>query len=85
MNNPLKTFIPEKMKIVITGATGFLGSEVLEQCCHSTGIDSVIVLTRRPLQGNGIHAKIRQVIVQDFRCYSPEVLEAIADADACIW
>lgn len=73
------------MKVVLTGATGFLGSEVLDQCCQSKEIDTLIVLTRKALQSGRIHAKVKNIVVPDFRSYSPEVITAISDADACIW
>lgn len=73
------------MKIVLTGATGFLGSEVLDQCCQSTDIDSIVVLTRKPLQQDRMSSKVRNMVVQDFRHYSAAVIGAISDADACIW
>lgn len=73
------------MKIVLTGATGFLGSEVLDQCCHSAEVDSVVVLTRRPLKQDVSSTKVQNIVVQDFRSYTLEAIDAISDADACIW
>lgn len=73
------------MKVVLTGATGFLGSEVLDQCCQSTEVDTIVVLTRKALLPDRMHAKVKNFVVSDFRSYSPEVTEAISDADACIW
>lgn len=73
------------MKIVLTGATGFLGSEVLDQCCSSNEVDTIIVLTRKALQSDRIQPKVKNYVVSDFRSYSTEVIEAISDADACIW
>lgn len=73
------------MRIILTGATGFLGSEVLGQCCRSTEIDTILVLTRKPLQSDRMHTKVKNFVVQDFRAYSTEVTKAISDADACIW
>lgn len=73
------------MKLILTGATGFLGSEVLDQCCQSDEIDSIVVLSRRPLQQAQLHAKVQVVIVGDFTSYSTDVTEAISGASACIW
>lgn len=73
------------MKVILTGSTGFLGSEVLKQCCASSEITSVIALTRRPLAREVAHDKLQNIVMADFRIYSPEVVAAISGADACIW
>lgn len=73
------------MKIVLTGSTGFTGSEVLKQCCGSPAIDSIVVLSRRQLEGFQRRDKVQVVTVGDFKRYSAEILQAVADADACIW
>ncbi len=43
------------MRLLLAGATGFLGGEVLEQALASSAIDRVTVLTRRSLGRS--HAK----------------------------
>lgn len=73
------------MKIVLTGSTGFAGSEVLQQCIQSQDVNSIIVLTRRPLNMTQSDAKVNNIIFEDFESYSPQTIEAISDADACIW
>ena len=51
-------------KIIITGATGMIGSLVLENCLKSREVSQVISLVRR---GSGIdHEKLYEVIVKDF-------------------
>lgn len=69
------------MKIVLTGATGFVGSEVLRQALNDSSIEQIIVLTRRSI---GIsNPRLNEIILQDFLDYS-----SIADhlkVDACIW
>lgn len=73
------------MKIILTGSTGFAGSEVLTQCIESPTITSIIVLSRRPLKNSQKHDKVNTIIMSDFRSYSPEMIQIIANADACIW
>jgi uncharacterized protein YbjT (DUF2867 family) len=69
------------MKIILTGATGFVGSEVLRQAINSSSIEQITVLTRRSI---GIsNPKLNEIILEDFLDYSK-----IADhlkVDACIW
>lgn len=69
------------MKIVLTGATGFVGSEVLRQALDDSSIDHITVLTRRSVGMS--NPKLSEIILKDFLDYSK-----IADhlkADACIW
>ncbi|APR82878.1 Oxidoreductase [Minicystis rosea] len=68
------------MKILLTGATGFTGGEVLKQALSDAAITQVTVLTRRPL---GVaHEKLREAIVSDFLDYRGVPID---DAGACIW
>ena len=71
------------MKVVLTGSTGFLGSEVLKQCVENETIESVIVLTRRPVDMS--NPKVLNIVMKDFRQYDSNVVDAIANADGCIW
>ncbi|KAI9712046.1 MAG: hypothetical protein M1820_001755 [Bogoriella megaspora] len=74
------------MKVVLTGVTGFIGHEVLNQCLQNPSITSVVALSRReldpPLTKN---PKLKVVIVTDFLSYPPSVVEDLKGADACIW
>lgn len=73
------------MKLVLSGSTGFVGSEVLQQCQQSPAISSLVVLTRRPLDPVHTTSKTINIIVKNFTEYSNEVVEAVKDADGCIW
>lgn len=54
--------------ILITGATGMVGSIVLQQCFQSSEIGKITSFVRRPL---GIkHNKLHEVIISDFTDYS---------------
>lgn len=70
------------MKIIVTGATGMAGSEVLRQAILDDGISGIIALARRPLEIT--HPKIKTLIHQDFLNYDA-VAENFKDCDACIW
>lgn len=71
------------MKIILTGATGLIGSEVLTQCLANPAVTSITTLARRtvPLQ----HPKLTQISHTDFTTYPPALLSSLADADACIF
>ena len=68
------------MKLILTGATGFAGGEVLKQALADPAIERVTVLTRRPTDFK--HAKLDEVVVLDFLDYSAIPIDG---ADACIW
>lgn len=68
------------MKLLITGATGFAGGEVLRQALEDSTIAEVLVLTRK--RTGVTHAKVREVLVADFTDYSAVDL---AGVDACVW
>lgn len=71
------------MKIILTGSTGYVGSEVLRQCLSLPSVTSIISLSRRELDIT--HPKLRVILVKDFTHYSSEILSVIAGADACIY
>jgi dTDP-4-dehydrorhamnose reductase len=69
------------MKIILTGATGFVGSEVLRQSLADPLIEQVTVLVRRSV--GMTNPKLKQIILEDFRDYSK--VAADLKVDACIW
>ncbi|RHZ67327.1 uncharacterized protein CDV56_107212 [Aspergillus thermomutatus] len=70
------------MKIILTGATGFVGSEVLEQCLQK----SVVVLARRELPPAMMgHPKLTVRIITKFMSYPDDLLRDLRGAEACIW
>jgi len=72
-----------RVKIILTGATGFVGGEVLRQLLVHAEVTGVTALTRRPL---GVtHPKLTSVIHEDFAAYSERLLASLADHGGCIW
>ena len=71
------------MKLVIGGAPGFVGKELLRQALASPKFTSIVTLGRRPVVVE--NPKLIDVVFDDIEVYSTSVLEKIADADACIW
>jgi uncharacterized protein YbjT (DUF2867 family) len=68
------------MNLVLTGATGFAGGEVLRQALADPAIKRVTVLTRRTV--GVVHPKLREVLMADFLDYSGV---DFSEEDACIW
>ncbi len=69
------------MKIILSGATGLVGSEVLRQALADPIIEQVTALSRRPL--DIASPKLNVLVLDDFLDYSRFGEEL--RADACVW
>ena len=83
INNPT-------MKLIITGASGFVATEVLRQALLHPSITSIVAVARSSVSSpEGTPAtsasKLKSVVVPDYGTYPDDVKEEFADADACIW
>lgn len=73
------------MKVIVTGATGFVGSEVVRKCIDRAEITSVIALGRRAIdQELSKNEKVQVVINENMGTYPQEVLDQLKGAEACI-
>ena len=80
------------MKLIVVGATGLVGTEVLRLALRNPRVTSVIALARRsveppanagPLSNT---SQFRSVVLEKWTdAYPPDVQQVIAGADACIW
>ena len=79
------------MKIILLGSTGFIGTTILRRLLIHPSITTIITLSRRALPPEftttttNPSSKLTNIIVPDFKSYTPDVLTAISGADACIW
>lgn len=79
------------MKLIIAGASGFVGTELVHQSLQDSRFTSVIALARRSLEPPtdlGPEAdlkKFHSVQVNNYDEYSDDVKQQLAGADACIW
>lgn len=75
------------MKIIVAGATGLVGTEIITQCLAIEEITSIIALARKPVNlEEGIDAsKLKNVVIRDYEEYVDDVKAEFAGADVCIW
>lgn len=87
----LPRILPNAMKLIVAGSTGFVGTELIRQALSNPTITSIAALARRPTTvplnaGPGADsAKLKSVICEDFGNYPESVKQDLAGADACIW
>lgn len=70
------------MKILVTGATGLVGAEVIREAIKDDGITQITAIARRSLSIK--HPKLTTVLHEDFLNYN-NLLPVIAPHDACLW
>ncbi|KPM33878.1 hypothetical protein AK830_g12694 [Neonectria ditissima] len=74
------------MKVIVTGATGLVGKEMVRQCLADPRITKVVILTRRAVSMDvESHPKTEVVMHQDFSRYSDDLLRRLQGASACLW
>ena len=77
------------MKLIVTGATGLVATEVIRQSLCHKNITQVVAVARKPVVLQGISeseaAKLKSVVIEDYEKYPDHARREFADADACIW
>jgi len=73
------------MHLVLTGATGLVGSAVLQNMIITPSVSKVSVLSRRPVAQAEGHEKVQVIIHKDFSTYPSELLSQLKDVDGVVW
>ncbi|KAH6615386.1 hypothetical protein C7974DRAFT_65168 [Boeremia exigua] len=74
------------MKIAIVGATGSIGSIILQQTLQRDDVDSIVTITRKPLPSTD--PRVHNAIIEDFGNLddlSDATWSSIRDADTLVW
>ena len=53
----------EKLKVIITGATGMVGEGVLQECLQHPSVEAVLILGRKP--SGRTHPKLQEIVLPD--------------------
>ncbi len=72
----------QKLKIILTGATGMVGEGVLLECLDNSLISEVLMLNRRHFDLS--HSKLKELIVPDFLDLKP-IESQLCGYDACFY
>jgi uncharacterized protein YbjT (DUF2867 family) len=70
------------MKVILTGATGMVGEGVLLECLENPAVEQVLSVSRRA--SGRTHAKLRELLVPDFRDLAA-VEGELTGFDACFY
>jgi uncharacterized protein YbjT (DUF2867 family) len=74
------------MKLIVAGATGFIGSHVVKQCISNPAVTSILVVARRePATELSASPKVKVILHQDFSDWPSSLLDQLEGAEGCIW
>ncbi|KAF1954026.1 hypothetical protein CC80DRAFT_595560 [Byssothecium circinans] len=71
--------------LILTGATGLVGSAVLHAMLTNEAVSRVSILSRRPVKMAEGHDKVKVVLHEDFKQYDKALLDELKDAQGCVW
>ena len=69
-----------KIKAIITGATGMVGEGVLHECLKNPDVESVLVINRKPC--GVVHEKLKEIIHNNFLDLTP-IADQLSGYTAC--
>ena len=85
-NKVFSTPFEDAMKVIVTGATGLVGSAIVRFCIDHPEITSIVVISRRSLPISVTqNDKVTVILHDDFLFYPEELLAELDDAVACLW
>ena len=73
------------MHLILTGATGLVGTACLHEMLTNNAITRVSILSRRDVPMAEGHSKVNVIIHKDYTQYPPEMLEKLKGAKGCVW
>jgi uncharacterized protein YbjT (DUF2867 family) len=77
------------MHIILTGATGTIGADVLRHCLATPNITKLSILSRRqfdlPVDNKFDVQKAHVIVHKDFSTYPEELTTLLKGSEGCIW
>lgn len=72
----------QKIRAIITGATGMVGEGVLHECLKHPRVEAILVINRKPIGFS--HPKLREIIHSDFYHFSA-IEDQLKNYNACFF
>lgn len=75
------------MHLILTGATGLVGSAVLDSMIKMKDVTKISVLSRRPIKmaEDVKDPRVNVIIHKDFEKYDADLLSQVSGANGCVW
>lgn len=75
------------MHLILTGATGLVGTAVLDAMMRTPTITQISILSRRPVpMAEAAHdPRVTVILHKDFAKYDKDVLKRLEGAAGCVW
>lgn len=75
------------MHLILTGATGLIGSSVLDAMLKTAEVTKISILSRRPvaMAADAKDPRVNVIIHKDFLNYDSEVLSKLQGASGAVW
>ncbi|KAK5996852.1 Botcinic acid biosynthesis cluster B protein 16 [Cladobotryum mycophilum] len=75
------------MHVILTGATGLVGSSVLDAMIKAKDISKISILSRKPVKmaEDLRDPRVNVILHKDFETYDSKILEQLQGAKACVW
>jgi uncharacterized protein YbjT (DUF2867 family) len=71
------------MHLILTGATGLVGTAVLDAMIKANNVTKISVLSRRPVKFTD--DRINVILHKDFTSYDSNIINQLHGAEACVW
>ena len=73
--------------LILTGATGLVGSAVLDAMIKTSAVTKISIISRRPVKmaEDAKDPRIDVILHKDFENYDQAVLDRVKDATGCVW
>ncbi|KAL8297711.1 hypothetical protein RB597_007201 [Gaeumannomyces tritici] len=75
------------MHAIITGATGLVGSGVLDAMLKAADVTKITIISRRPVKmaDDAKDPRVKTIIHTDFERYGPDLMSQVRDAAGVVW
>lgn len=75
------------MHLILTGATGLVGSGVLDAMLKMKDITKISILSRRAVKmaEDAKDPRVNVIITKDFEKYDSSILSQLSGATGCVW